>query len=789
MDAFNDYGTSDPVLRKCHQEQAMDGRSHDIHLHPRKLEPREGIPSTICELCTVRLEDWYAFREQCLGSDEYLRVAFAHLHCSEGQMAQYMPQFPSQQQRLTGNGTSESAARPSPPTSSPPEGSSSRSSSLAKRRKSIFEWTLGDGKGNNTDQKVIVEVLGDGVTAGDGQSTQNERSDNQGSYEPIPLADHGGDKPPMEGRVFPPDVSSLLEEATWSKEYCARVNSLMVMVNGTRPYRCKICQKLFKNRSNLRRHIKISHSDEVIEGESPPPECYDFGHIQRKGGSASAGASFPSAEQQPAQNGHPLSEGGAVKRKRRSNTDPPIVGPHKCHICPRSFKMPAHLAVHMKTHQRVEEVPPTPFEQRLQQQLLQHQQQQQREDDEGLSDSRRSSVVSRKTEIEPTDIIQLSDDDEDDGDDGNAKQIDCSSTVNHQEEGGASTEQAGQEIATAKAAVKEEDDDVVIQEVIPPSAAPAVEAKKPRRIHAPGTIPPGPLSMKQRYRESIESGKQPSASQQQGQFPFIVARPKHSPVTMAVATSTPPPTPPIAETATPPAGSPGPAAPSAATSSSPGGTLHRCHLCQQTFPREDILRVHQKVHQGEAPVPFRCRWCQKGFRWQQNYMLHVEKQTCRLLGNRQGGGSGGAMLQPAGGGGTKPMLAATTASVARPIVANKPPPGSGAVAHDVTGVAAKLRQRAARGAGFALADRRHRRAVQRAVSGSDYIAIRVVRLLVLRAMVEVGRRVRMMQMVMVMVQVVRYERQLQWRPGTTAVRRRRATPVADAAGEAGRGAA
>uniref|UniRef100_A0AAG5DJ45 ZAD domain-containing protein n=1 Tax=Anopheles atroparvus TaxID=41427 RepID=A0AAG5DJ45_ANOAO len=142
-----------------------------------KLEPREGIPSTICELCTVRLEDWYAFREQCLGSDEYLRVAFAHLHCSEGQMAQYMPQFPSQQQRLTGNGTSESAARPSPPTSSPPEGSSSRSSSLAKRRKSIFEWTLGDGKGNNTDQKVIVEVLGDGVTAGDGQSTQNERSD------------------------------------------------------------------------------------------------------------------------------------------------------------------------------------------------------------------------------------------------------------------------------------------------------------------------------------------------------------------------------------------------------------------------------------------------------------------------------------------------------------------------------------------------------------------------------------------------------------------------------------
>ncbi|KFB45107.1 hypothetical protein ZHAS_00013027 [Anopheles sinensis] len=655
---------------------------------------------TAIYILIVRLEDWFAFREQCLGSDEYLRVALAHIYADV--QAPVQPPPTTSHTGALNNGvsytqqhrpqTNESSSRPSPapPTSvSPTDGTPSsapRSSSLAKRRRSIFEWSVDDGKGQATGQKVIVELLDDGVVPSTGESVSPpKRNDHQQSYEPIlPSERPNGGETPGVGAVLPEDASGLLEQATWSKEYCARVNSLMVLVTGTRPYKCKICRKLFKARSNLRRHIKVNHADEVFEGESPPPECYDFGHIDRAGGAAfwkpppqlpGAPDSFPSVQQQllqqqhqqqqrPVQNvvHHSTPDGGPVKKKRRSANDPPITGPYHCQICPRSFKMPAHLAVHMKTHQRVEApVVPSAIELQVQQQLLQRQ-------------SR------TRTNIEPTDIIQLSDDDDDDNEEEQRKQQqqqDVSRQSDELDDGfdeeegslkeGASSDRSGEQqlqpdpasmanvelgpIKTQPIEKEEEDDDddVVIQDVKPapqPPPPPTEVQVKPKRIPAPGTIPPGPLSMKQRYRASMENGgalasrTQSPLETKPKPFQFIVARPKHSPVP---STSTPPPSPVASESQS---------SPPVTT------TLHRCHFCQQTFSRDDLLREHQKTHQRDAPMPFRCRWCQKGFRYRQNYTLHVEKQTCRLLNGEAGGG---ASIKP------------PSSMMARPIaVANKP---------------------------------------------------------------------------------------------------------------------
>lgn len=113
-------------------------------------------------------------------------------------------------------------------------------------------------------------------------------------------------------------------------------------------------------------------------------------------------------------------------------------------------------------------------------------------------------------------------------------------------------------------------------------------------------------------------------------------------------------------------------------------------------------------------------------------------------------------------------------------------PRAGAVTHHVTGVAAKLGQRAAGCARFAFPDRH--RTVQGSVSGSVNTVITViVLLLLLLPAVEMGRCVlRMVQMVMVMLlllQLVRYERQFHGRRTVRTVRGG-AAPVTDAAGQA-----
>lgn len=564
-----------------------------------KLEQADGVPATICELCSVRLEDWHAFREQCIGSDEYLRVTLRHAFypdeertatsppCSSSSMAAAPtptatptpPLFTSPHKPATFTdmpaATVPTAARRITSKTPPPTSASASSSrlSLAKRRQSTFEWPVSDERGNVTGQKVTVEVLG--------------------------VSDKV-EKPP--NRPVASDRTEL-EQASWSKEYCARVNSMMIMVSGPRPFKCKICRRMFNNRTNLRRHIKALHSDEVVESESPPPECYDYGHIDRAG---AARVMVGPQEVEPQDVSRPPA------KKKRKSTDPPITGPYHCEVCPRSFKMPAHLAVHRKTHRQFE------YDQS---ELLRAVAQQQRQQ--------------RKTNIEPTDIIQLSDDDEEDAAAG--KTVNGTNGTNDDLDDGFDEDEGSlretgsvepdmrpdpsslaiveigavdSDVPLMQRSKPLEDDVVVIQDArtsAPPG--PATSKKKPGPASATARIPPGPLSSKLRYsaaqaQVAATSNGKPTAPALITPRPIQELQRKETPSPVAI------PKLPVVATASP----------------------HRCHLCRETFAREEQLREHhQKDHQRNAPCAYRCGWCKKGFRYRQNYTLHLEKQTCRLM--------------------------------------------------------------------------------------------------------------------------------------------------------------
>ncbi|XP_052888400.1 uncharacterized protein LOC128296910 [Anopheles moucheti] len=597
-----------------------------------RLEHTEGVPATICELCSVRLEDWHAFREQCLGSDEYLRVTLRHaFYPDEGQTSHSassnsaLPILPPNGNQLTKSMSihTDSMSTKSSPigrnvSMTPPPPVSSRLS-LAKRRQSTFEMPVSDGKGNTTDQKILVEVLG--------------VCNDTGKRPSVPTFDGTTNGQQEKPNGFSTLDNTMLEQASWSREYCARINNLMVKVNGPRPFKCKVCRRMFNNRTNMRRHIKVLHSDEVFEGESPPPECYGY---------------TDQAEQSHQDTSRP-----PVKKKRKS-TDPPIVGPYKCEVCPRSFKMPAHLAVHRKTHRQIE------FDHSELSRVIEQQKRQMQQQQRERSSSAVSSEVDRTrktTTIEPCDVIQLSDDDEEEDPMGKALQRTTFGAGDDLDDGfdeeegslkeassldvdlrpdpsslaivqiGAEDNDGPEQQVTSRRHDEEEDEDVMV--VVQDVESKALASKPKPGPSSSSRAPPGPLSSKLKYGNQTASNSGTGGAKQQQKPLKIAAKPIED---LQRRQSS------LHSTAAGPAGKQKPATVGTPptteqqqSSSSTTTTVHRCHLCRHTFPREDMLRDHQKSHQHDSPCAYRCGWCKKGFRYRQNYTLHLEKQTCRLI--------------------------------------------------------------------------------------------------------------------------------------------------------------
>ncbi|KAL5500294.1 hypothetical protein EMCRGX_G011830 [Ephydatia muelleri] len=55
-------------------------------------------------------------------------------------------------------------------------------------------------------------------------------------------------------------------------------------------------------------------------------------------------------------------------------------------------------------------------------------------------------------------------------------------------------------------------------------------------------------------------------------------------------------------------------------------SLHRCSICQRTFPEQRVLDQHvHRRHQGEQPYP--CLECDKSFNWLSDLQRHIRVHT------------------------------------------------------------------------------------------------------------------------------------------------------------------
>ncbi|XP_052869253.1 sal-like protein 2 [Anopheles cruzii] len=511
-----------------------------------KLEPGISGPQSICELCSVRLEDWYAFREQCLGTDEYLR---AGLMGSTKGLADEQPVAGFQ---LSFN---EPATESAPPSSFY---ATSASLSMAMRRKSTFEYAIPE--------------------------TGNEMTED---------CDTGADNGAINHSFESEPVSSLrsspaaLSQSDWMSEYRACVEAQSAGESSARPHKCMLCKKQFKLKMNLRRHIRYNHNAEMGDSYSAALESHSVEGATTNGPDAAQQSSAPPATL--------------------------LVAKHTCEVCSRTFKMAAHLAMHKKTHQSLDT----------------ERTKCQKSDTVAPQIDGRSSRSGRKTDIEPSDIIQLSDDDEDDhhrdnraqedatdGGAGNGHQVNDDELDDgfDEEEGSlksSDTKNGDMSMATDPSSLAiveigaddEEDETATRNGDGARSVSGTGVTPPPPRLSPPVLVlssRPGPLSSKRRY---ITTTTGEAAG-------MLVSSAKR-------ATPSISPTPPVNCRQS----IPGPV-PKAATP-------FRCLFCQETFPREDAMRAHMKTHQNDAAVPFRCPVCRKGFRYRQNYIIHVENQTCR----------------------------------------------------------------------------------------------------------------------------------------------------------------
>lgn len=263
-----------------------------------KIEHYDGAPATICEFCHTRLDDWQSFREQCMGTDEYLRNSFR----PKGSSQQQQPQHVQQVQQL----------QPVPvPEEYPAE--------------------------DNGTMTVLVENLDGGDMDGDDEGSYliGEELSEEQFYEVEQVQEDN-------------EPESLVQQMTrkvgirvpkWSKEFGAKLNSLLHVVGGDRPHQCKICRKRFLRRPHCRRHVAQAHAGEI--DNVVLPKNWELLTGRR--------FNFSKAPIQPLIEPVPPPPGA-----REETYEPTIYRPHQCEICRKCFKRPQHLRRHKTSHLQIE---------------------------------------------------------------------------------------------------------------------------------------------------------------------------------------------------------------------------------------------------------------------------------------------------------------------------------------------------------------------------------------------------------------------------------------------------
>lgn len=273
-----------------------------------KIEHFEGAPATICEFCHTRIEDWQSFREQCMGTDEYLRNSYR----PKAQQPYQQPQPPVQQHV--------------PQPIAQPEEFPAEDNTMTVL---VENLDGGDMDGDDEGSYLIGEEL-----SAEDVMRQDEY------YEMVEQQGHSQQQEEeSESLVQLMNRKIGIRVPKWSKEFGAKLNSLLHVVGGDRAHQCKICRKRFLRRPHCRRHVAQAHAAEI--DNVVLPKNWELLTGRR--------FNFAKAPIQPLIEPVPPPPG-----IREETYEPTIYRPHQCEICRKCFKRPQHLRRHKTSHLQIE---------------------------------------------------------------------------------------------------------------------------------------------------------------------------------------------------------------------------------------------------------------------------------------------------------------------------------------------------------------------------------------------------------------------------------------------------
>lgn len=258
-----------------------------------KIEHYEGAPVTICEFCNTRLEDWHAFREQCIGTDEYLKASYQHI---------FYPSY------------SSSVVTQEP---EPQQQQQQQDQSYA-----TFTQNGDDSESHLFGEEVTLEDM-----------MQQEEQYYGDSYEIVEEA------PEVQPKNHQMNVQNGIRVPKWSKEFGAKLNTLLHVVGGERAHQCKVCRKRFLRRPHCRRHVAQAHPAEIDDVDLP------------RNWQAMVRRRFVFSTAPVQRVLEPVPPPPPV---REDQYEPTPHRPHQCEVCKKCFKRMQHLRRHKTSHLQIE---------------------------------------------------------------------------------------------------------------------------------------------------------------------------------------------------------------------------------------------------------------------------------------------------------------------------------------------------------------------------------------------------------------------------------------------------
>lgn len=505
-----------------------------------KIQHYQGAPTTICEYCNARLDDWQSFREQCVGTDEYLKATYPHIFNPEGakaeeiikhqtqvyqQQREHQQQWQQQQQQPYQQQQQQQKQHQYQQQQQPKQQQPQQQQQ--QQQKQQQQQTQQQQKLQEKREKEFLEQMTDLTPpSDDGSFLIGEEISPEDMMDQF--YDDEQDEMDNEELIEQLNRRTGIRMPKWSREFGAKLNSLLHVVGGERPHQCKVCRKRFLRRPHCRRHVAQAHGA-VIESVKLPSNWQ-----------ATAGRRFSFAREPVQQVMEPVPPSPPP---RVDFFEPTVERPYQCEVCKKCFKRSQHLRRHRTSHLQIEIDRSEIMRGITEQQRAQHQLTTLTnlpEEDLAMSGNEPAAEnETSKADFDDDEVIALSDDDEDMGEEISPEEF------------------IGSQFAPVE---------------IPP------EPKQPRLSDIPHI-----------FYGSDDDLEDVDERQYITKSGTIRKR-----------------APPLRKL--------------------PGDRPYQCRKCKKLFKRSDHLKSHFKTHTAETD--FTCEYCQKGFRYRQNYLIHMKNKTC-----------------------------------------------------------------------------------------------------------------------------------------------------------------